>query len=196
MKVEELTNSVVRAVVTAMRDGDRRAFFASFKPSVILTDDGNQQPFADWANREIFRAHGRLDLKQQNRNVLELVGPFHSDQWDMETVWRFEIADGRVRRLDVAALRDWSAAVQLISEKFFFLEIPVLLCKVYQKAGNTSKHYYIDNKYRRVDSLRQNEQPDHRVNDRSRQRHYTAGHCVADRPSVHDYIMGKPPYNF
>jgi hypothetical protein len=99
MKVEELTNSVVRAVVTAMRDGDRKSFFASFEQSVILTDDGHQQPFADWADREIFLAHGRLDVKQQNRNGLELVGPFHSDQWDMETVWRFEIADGHVRPL-------------------------------------------------------------------------------------------------
>jgi hypothetical protein len=32
MKVEELSNSVVRAVVTAIRNGDRKAFFAGFFP--------------------------------------------------------------------------------------------------------------------------------------------------------------------
>nr|AFK24828.1 hypothetical protein Josef01_02j05_39 [uncultured archaeon] len=104
MKAEELSNSVVRAVITAMRDGDRKAFFAAFAPSAVLTDDGNPQPLADWADREIFRAHGRLEVDKEDRSGLELVGPFRSDQWDMATMWRFDVADGRVRRLDVAAL--------------------------------------------------------------------------------------------
>lgn len=104
MKAEQLANPVVRAVVAAMRDGNRKAFFAAFAPSAVLTDDGHPQPLAEWADREIFRARGRLDVEQENRDGLELVGPFHSDQWDMATVWRFDIADGRVRRLDVAAL--------------------------------------------------------------------------------------------
>jgi hypothetical protein len=104
MKAEELANPVVRAVVTAMHDGDRKAFFAAFAPSAVLTDDGHPQPLAEWADREIFRAHGRLDVEKQDSDGLELVGPFNSDQWDMLTVWRFDVADGRVRRLDVAAL--------------------------------------------------------------------------------------------
>jgi hypothetical protein len=33
MKAEELTIPAVRAVVTAMCDGDREAFFAAFTPS-------------------------------------------------------------------------------------------------------------------------------------------------------------------
>jgi hypothetical protein len=104
MKAEELANPVVRAVVTAMRDGDRKAFFAAFAPSAVLTDDGHPQPLAEWADREIFQAHGRLDVEKQDSDGLELVGPFNSHQWDMLTVWRFDVADGRVRRLDVAAL--------------------------------------------------------------------------------------------
>jgi hypothetical protein len=44
MKTEELTNPVVRAMVTAMHDGDRKAFFAVFAPSAKLTDDGNAEP--------------------------------------------------------------------------------------------------------------------------------------------------------
>jgi hypothetical protein len=104
VKVEELSDPVVRAVIAAMRGGDRKAFFAAFAPSAVLTDDGNPQPLEEWADREIFRAHGRLEVHKQDRGGLELVGPFHSDQWDMETVWRFDVSDGRVRRLDVAAL--------------------------------------------------------------------------------------------
>jgi hypothetical protein len=66
MKAEELTNSAVRAVVTAMRDGNRKAFFAVFAPSAVLTDDGHPQSLADWADREIFRAHGRLDVEKED----------------------------------------------------------------------------------------------------------------------------------
>jgi hypothetical protein len=104
MKAKKLSDPVVRAVVAAMRDGDRNTFFAAFAPSAVLTDDGNPQPLEEWADREIFRAHGRLEVHKQDRGGLELVGPFRSDQWDMETIWRFDVADGRVRRLDVAAL--------------------------------------------------------------------------------------------
>lgn len=103
MKAEDLRNQVVRAVLTAMRDGDRKAFFAAFAPSAQLTDDGDPQPLAEWADREIFQAHGRLDVEREGHDGLELVGGFHSDQWDMATVWRFDVIGGRVRRLDVAA---------------------------------------------------------------------------------------------
>jgi hypothetical protein len=104
MKAEKLTNPVVRAVVTAMRDGNRKEFFGAFTPSAELTDDGEPQPLGEWANREIFQAHGHLDVEREERGGLELIGPFHSDQWDMATVWRFEVINGRVRRLDVAAM--------------------------------------------------------------------------------------------
>jgi hypothetical protein len=104
MKPEELANPTVRGVVTAMRDGNREAFFSAFAPSAKRTDDGEPQPLAKWSDREIFRAHGRLTVDRENRDGLELIGRFHSDQWDMKTVWRFEVVDGRIRRLDVAAL--------------------------------------------------------------------------------------------
>lgn len=104
MKTEELTNPVVRAVVTAMRDGDCKAFFAAFTPSAELIDDGNLQPFVEWADREIFQAHGHLDVESEDRDGLELVGRFESDQWDMLTVWRFKVMNDRIYRLDVAAM--------------------------------------------------------------------------------------------
>lgn len=91
-------------MIAAIRDGDREAFLAAFAPSAELTDDGKLQPLAEWADREIFRAHGLLEVEREERDGLELVGPFHSDQWDMATVWRFVIASGLVRCLDVTAL--------------------------------------------------------------------------------------------
>jgi hypothetical protein len=104
MRTEELSHPVVRAVVGAMHGGDRTRFLAAFGPNAKLLDDGESQPLFDWVDREIFRAHGRLDVEREANHGLELVGRFHSDQWDMETVWKFDVANGRVRRLDVAAL--------------------------------------------------------------------------------------------
>ena len=104
MKTNELTNSVVRAVMTALRDGNRVAFFAAFAASAELTDDGQPEKLAKWADREPFEAHGNLKVQREQRDGLDLVGRFHSDQWDMMTIWRFKVANGRVQRLDVAAL--------------------------------------------------------------------------------------------
>ena len=104
MKAEEPTNPVVRAVVIAIRDDNRKAFFAAFAPSAELTDDGQPQPLAEWADREIFRSHGRLNVEREGNDGLELYGTFHPDQWDMATVWRFQVSNGRVSRLDVAAV--------------------------------------------------------------------------------------------
>jgi hypothetical protein len=51
MRAEELTDPVVRAFVTAMRDGDRKAFFAALSPSTLLTDNNvNPQPLVEWAD--------------------------------------------------------------------------------------------------------------------------------------------------
>ena len=36
---EDLTNPLVRAVIVALRDGDRKRFYAAFAPSAKLTDE-------------------------------------------------------------------------------------------------------------------------------------------------------------
>jgi hypothetical protein len=69
-----------------------------------LTDDGQPQPLAEWAEREIFHSHGHLDVEREGNNGLELYGTFHSDQWDMGTVWQFQVSDRHISRLDVAAV--------------------------------------------------------------------------------------------
>jgi hypothetical protein len=95
---------VVRSVILALRDGDRKGFFAAFEPSAKLTDDGHPELLTPWAERELFLGHGRLEVERESRAGLELFGRFISDQWDMPTDWRFHVVDGRVHRLDVAAL--------------------------------------------------------------------------------------------
>jgi hypothetical protein len=51
MRAEELTDPVVRAFVTPVRDGDRKAFFAALSPSATLTDNNvNPQPLVEWAD--------------------------------------------------------------------------------------------------------------------------------------------------
>lgn len=104
MKPEKLSNPVVRRVVVAMRDGDREAFLAAFHPTAELTDDGDPQPLAAWADREIFTARGRLEVEREEDDGLSLTGRFRSDRWDMRTYWRFQVSGGLVRRLDVGAL--------------------------------------------------------------------------------------------
>lgn len=104
MEPAELKNPIVRAVVKAMKEGDREAFLGAFARTAKLTDDGQPQTLMVWADREIFRAHDRLHVEREGSDGLELIGRFRSDTWDMETIWRFDIAGGQVRRLDVAAL--------------------------------------------------------------------------------------------
>jgi hypothetical protein len=88
----------------AKRGGDRKGFLAAFEPSAKLTDDGNAEPFQEWVERELFRAHGRLDVEREGRPAWRSQEGLHSDPWDMATVWRFRIIDGRVHRLEVEAL--------------------------------------------------------------------------------------------
>jgi hypothetical protein len=102
MEIEELSDPAVRSVVAAMLDGDRDGFYAAFTGDAKLTDDGNPQDLHKWAEREVFRAHGRLEVATQLDKGRNLVGRFRSDQWDFPTTfWRFQVRDGRVSRLDV-----------------------------------------------------------------------------------------------
>jgi hypothetical protein len=104
MKTEELTNPVIREMITPMHNGDRKAFFALFVPSAKLTDNGTSVPLIEWVDWEIFGTHGRLYAESEDCDGLELTGRLESDMWDMLTVWRFEIINERIQCLDVAAV--------------------------------------------------------------------------------------------
>jgi hypothetical protein len=102
MESQELRNPVVRAVVVAIRDGDRKAFLAAFAPSAVLTDDGVPQPLAEWADKVIFRRHGLLTVEYESSDGRDLLASFKSDWGETFTSWSFTVVRGRVRRLDFA----------------------------------------------------------------------------------------------
>ncbi|KAB7849127.1 nuclear transport factor 2 family protein [Streptomyces mobaraensis NBRC 13819 = DSM 40847] len=99
---EELSEPVVRALVVAMRDGDRDTFYGSFAADAELTDDGALQDLRSWAEREVFEARGRLEVAEERQHGRYLLGRFRSDRADLHgTYWHFQITDGRITRLDV-----------------------------------------------------------------------------------------------
>ena len=71
-----------------------------FSPSAILMDNVNPQHSSnELTDREIFRAHGHLDVEAEDCDGLELTGGFESDQWDMSTVWRFKVINEQLHTI-------------------------------------------------------------------------------------------------
>jgi transposase len=54
----------VRRLVAAINDSDRDAFLATLTPNATLTDDGNPRSLRDWIDREIFSAHGHMNVER------------------------------------------------------------------------------------------------------------------------------------
>lgn len=99
---EELTDPTARTVVTAMRDGDRDAFYGAFAEGAALSDDGSLRDLRTWAECEVFTAHGRLEIREERQNGRYLLGRFHSDRGDLPAAfWHFQISGGKVTRMDV-----------------------------------------------------------------------------------------------
>jgi hypothetical protein len=73
MTSREPSNSVVHRLVAVINDGDRDAFLATFTPHATLTDDGNPRPLRDWIDREIFSAHGHMNVEREEENGLYLL---------------------------------------------------------------------------------------------------------------------------
>ncbi|MFB7797617.1 hypothetical protein [Isoptericola sp. NPDC056134] len=91
----------VARVVAAINAGDRRAFLSALAPRAVLTDDGTPRPLADWVEREIFSADGRLTVERADADGRELVGRFRNLLWgEMRTYWRFDVVDGAVTRIE------------------------------------------------------------------------------------------------
>jgi len=56
------SDPVVRRLVAAINDGGRDAFLATLTPHATLTDDGNPRSVHDRIDREIFSAHGHMNV--------------------------------------------------------------------------------------------------------------------------------------
>jgi len=52
----DVIEPAVQALIAAINDGDRVAFFAALTPDATMSDDGNDRDLASWADREIFSA--------------------------------------------------------------------------------------------------------------------------------------------
>ncbi len=107
MNIDQLQNSVVRAALTALHAGDRKAWLALFDPHAVLTDDGNPRNYTEWSHSELFgKGNGRIiDIESEEANGLTINTLFHSTVWgEFRTFWTFEIQRDKITRLDVGQL--------------------------------------------------------------------------------------------
>ena len=107
MNIDQLHNSVVRAALTALHNGNRSAWLALFAPNAVLTDDGNKRNYVEWSNSELFgKGNGRiLNIDSQEANGLTINTRFHSNVWgEFDAFWKFEIQAGKITRLDVGQI--------------------------------------------------------------------------------------------
>ncbi len=96
-----LTNPAVRALVTAINAGDRDAFYAMLTPDATMSDDGSERDLAEWVDREIFSANGRMEVESQSDDGQSLVAQYSNDTWGgMHTRWSFEVAGEKIGRFE------------------------------------------------------------------------------------------------
>ncbi len=101
MAGNDVTEPAVRALIAAINDGDREAFFAALAPDATMSDDGTDRDLAGWADREIFSSHGHLDVVSAEDGGRELIAAYRNDTWDeMRTRWAFTITDGKISRFE------------------------------------------------------------------------------------------------
>lgn len=107
MNREQLSNPTVKAAITALHTGDRKAWLALFAPNAILTDDGNPRNYIEWSDTELFgKGNGRIiDILSEENNGLTVNTLFHSNVWgEFKTFWTFQIQGDKITRLDVGQL--------------------------------------------------------------------------------------------
>ena len=96
-----VTEPAVHALLAAINDRDREAFFAALTPDATMADDGTDRDLADWAEREIFTVHGHLDVISAEDGGRSLTAAYRNDAWgEMRTRWAFTIAGGKVSRFE------------------------------------------------------------------------------------------------
>ncbi|HTS82499.1 MAG TPA: hypothetical protein VMH40_17985 [Myxococcaceae bacterium] len=100
--LDTLKNPTVKAAITALQAGDRKAWSALFEADAELFDDGSPRSLEkftrDALGHERFRSIDRV-----GSDGLEVIGKFHSDQWgDLRTYFRFHLGpEGKIHRLDI-----------------------------------------------------------------------------------------------
>ncbi|WP_020673726.1 hypothetical protein [Amycolatopsis nigrescens] len=98
---DAVTDPAVRALITALNNGDREAFFAALTPEATLSDDGSDRDLGQWVDREIFSSNGQLEVVSATDGGRSLVADYRNDTWgSMRTAWRFEVTGGKIGRIE------------------------------------------------------------------------------------------------
>src|SRR5262245_16058473 len=97
----ELSDPVVRKFVEAVNAGDRDAFFALLSEDATMSDDGSDRNLSEWVDREIFSAHGRLEVESQSDDGRSLIiNVTNSTYGTMRTHWEFTVEGDKVARFE------------------------------------------------------------------------------------------------
>jgi hypothetical protein len=98
---DDVSEPAVRALISAINDGDRAAFFDALAPGATMSDDGTDRDVASWADREIFSSRGHLEVLSASDGGLSLVAAYRNDTWgDMRTRWAFTVTGGKISRFE------------------------------------------------------------------------------------------------
>jgi hypothetical protein len=97
----DVTDPAVQALISAVNDGDRAAFFDALTPGATMSDDGTDHDLASWADREIFSANGHLEVVSATDGGRSLIAAYRNDTWgEMRTRWAFTVTSGKVSRFE------------------------------------------------------------------------------------------------
>jgi hypothetical protein len=106
MPSADVSEPAVRALIGAINDGDRAAFFAALTQDATMSDDGTERDLAQWADREIFSSEGHLDVTSATDEGRSLTADYRNGTWGtMHTVWRFTVRDGKISRFETGQAR-------------------------------------------------------------------------------------------
>jgi hypothetical protein len=96
-----MIDPVVGAFVAAVNAGDRDAFDALLAPGATMSDDDSERDLAQWVEREIFSADGRMDVKSESADGRSLVVDYTNSRWGaMRTRWRFVVDGDKISRFE------------------------------------------------------------------------------------------------
>jgi hypothetical protein len=97
----DITEPAVQALISAINDGDRAAFFAALAPDATMSDDGTDRVLADWADREIFSSRGQLEVVSARDGGRSLIALYRNEKWgEMRTRWAFTVTGGKISRFE------------------------------------------------------------------------------------------------
>ena len=102
MITDALNNPAVKAAIEALQKGDRKAWSGLFEADAKLYDDGALRGLEKFTREAL--GHERFtSIERVEKNGLEVIGEFHSEQWgDFRAYFRFQLSPGgKIKRLDI-----------------------------------------------------------------------------------------------